>query len=536
MSIQNGNTGNMSYKEDAGTGTTEAPIRADGPDTKGDRAATGIEGLDNVLGGGLPCSRLYLVQGYPGTGKTTLALQFLRQGQSLGESCLYITLAESAEELRATAASHGWEPDEVVIHEHLPATQLSLETQHTLFHSDEVDLSETVTALLQVIERAQPRRLVLDSLSELQLLAGNPLRYRREVLALKEYFAHRDCTVLLLDDRTMGEGDTQLQSLCHGVLLLEGLTPDYGAERRRLRVTKLRGLRFRGGWHDYAIETGGIQVYPRLIAAEYQEAALSEQIKSGLNALDRMFAGGLDRGTTTLLMGPSGTGKSSVATRFAVAAAGRGERVAMYLFDERPATLFARSQGLGMDLRTHVSEGRIMVQPVDVAELTPGEFAQRVRDGVERDGVRLVVIDSLAGYTHAMPETHSLLLHLHELLTYLGQKGVTTLLVITQHGMLGASVTGDVDISYLADNVLLFRYYEFAGEVRKALSVFKRRAGPHEYAIRRLTLGGPEGIGVGEPLNTFQGVLTGVPVYDKTLMAVRDGTGEGTPEGSLREN
>ena len=527
MNTEGDTTGNMFHKNDDAGGVA-SPRRADGPDTKGDRAATGIEGLDNVLGGGLPCNRLYLVQGYPGTGKTTLALQFLRQGRAEGESVLYITLAESAEELRATAASHGWRTDEVEIHEHLPATQLSPETQHTLFHSDEVDLSETVSALLQVIERAQPKRLVFDSLSELQLLAGNPLRYRREVLALKEYFAHRDCTVLLLDDRTMGDGDTQLQSLCHGVLLLEGRTPDYGAERRRLRVTKLRGLRFRGGWHDYAIETGGLQVYPRLIAAEHKEQSLGGQVGSGVPALDAMFEGGLDRGTTTLLMGPSGTGKSSIATRFAVEAAGRGEPVAMYIFDERPATLFARARGLGMDLQTPVSEGRVSVKPIDVAELTPGEFAQMVRRGVEEDGVRLVVIDSLAGYTHAMPEAHSLLLHLHELLTYLGQKGVTTLLVITQHGILGSSVTGDVDVSYLADNVLLFRYYEFGGEVYKALSVFKRRAGAHEYAIRRLTLGGPEGIGVGDPLNAFRGILTGIPIYEG---ATRTGLGESRAEG-----
>jgi len=520
QTAENGNTRNMLGKNDTAAGASASPQRADGPSMEGGRAATGIEGLDNILGGGLPCNRLYLVQGYPGTGKTTLALQFLRQGQAQGEPVLYITLAESAEELRATAVSHGWKPDDVEIHEHLPATQLSPETQHTLFHSDEVDLSETVTALLQVVERTQPKRLVLDSLSELQLLAGNPLRYRREVLALKDYFAHRDCTVLLLDDRAMGDGDTQLQSLCHGVLRLEGQTPDYGAERRRLRVTKLRGLRFRGGWHDYAIETGGLQAYPRLVAAEHGEASLTGQAKSGVPALDAMFAGGLDRGTTTLLMGPSGIGKSSVATQFAVAAADRGERVAMYIFDERPATLFARSEGLGMDLQTHAAEGRIEVQPVDVAEMTPGAFVQMVRRGVEREGVRLVVIDSLAGYMHAMPGTQALLLHLHELLTYLGQKDVTTLLVIMQHGMLGTSVTGDVDVSYLADNVLLFRYYEFAGAVRKALSVFKRRAGPHEYAIRQLTLGRPEGIGVGEPLSAFRGILTGIPVYDKTLPTV----------------
>ena len=477
--------------------------RAAGPNTQGSRAATGIEGLDDILGGGLPGSRLYLIQGYPGTGKTTLALQFLREGKALGEAVLYLTLAESAEELRATAASHGWDPDEVEIHEHLPATQITPETQHTLFHADEVDLSETVTALLQAVERVQPKRLVLDSLSELQLLAGTPLRYRREVLALKDYFAHRDCTVLLLDDRTTGDGDTQLQSLCHGVLLLEGQTPDYGAERRRLRVTKLRGLRFRGGWHDYTIETGGLQVYPRLVAAEHEEAGATGQIASGLSALDAMFGGGLDRGTTTLLIGPSGVGKSSVATRYAVAAASRGEQAALYIFDERPATLFARSQGLGMDMENAVQSGRITVRPIDVAEKTPGEFAHMVRHAVEEEGVRLVVIDSLAGYLHAMPGARALMLHLHELLTYLGQKGVTTLMVVTQHGMMGTAMEGDVDVSYIADNVLLFRYYEFAGAIRKALSVFKRRSGPHEHAIRELNLGGSDGISVGRAFKCF---------------------------------
>ena len=497
------------------TGTTES--RAAGPDTKGSRAATGIDGLDDILGGGLPSDRLYLIQGYPGTGKTTLALQFLRQGKAQGEPVLYITLAESAEELRATAVSHGWEPDGVEIYEHLATGQMSTERQHTLFHPEEVDLTETMSALLEVVEQVQPKRLVLDSLSELQLLAGNPLRYRREVLALKEYFSHRHCTVLLLDDRTTGEGDTQLQSLCHGVLLLEGLTPDYGAERRRLRVTKLRGLRFRGGWHDYAIETGGLFVFPRLVAAEYSDLLEEGLMSCGILALDTMFGGGLDVGTTTLLIGPSGAGKSSVATCFAVAAADRGEGAALYLFDERPATLFARSAGLSLGLREHVAEGRITVQPVDAAELTPGEFAQRVRHAVEVEGVRLVVIDSLAGYLHAMPGAQALLLHMHELLTYLGQQGVTTLLIITQHGMMGAAMAGDVDVSYLADNVLLFRYYEYAGEVHKALSVFKRRSGMHDAAIRPLTMGGPSGLAVGEPLRVLRGVLTGVPIYDDAM-------------------
>lgn len=510
----------MTGKSGAESDNDALESRAFGPNTAGQRAATGIKGLDDILGGGLPADRLYLIQGYPGTGKTTLAMQFLRQGQALGELVLYITLAESAEELRANAASHGWEPDGVQIHEHLPGLQLSSEMQHTLFHSDEVDLTETMSALLEVIERVKPNRLVLDSLSELQLLAGNPLRYRREVLALKDYFAHRQCTVLLLDDRTTGDGDTQLQSLCHGVILLEGLTPDYGAERRRLRVTKLRGLRFRGGWHDYTIETGGLCVFPRLVAAEYGDTLAGGQLSSGVPALDAMFNGGLDIGTTTLLIGPSGTGKSSVATGFAAAAAQRSERAVMYIFDERPATLFARAASLSMDLREYVDSGLLSVQPVDAAELTPGEFAHRVRQAVEEDGVRLIVIDSLGGYLHAMPGTQALLLHLHELLTYLGQRGVTTLLVITQHGMMGTGMAGDIDVSYLADNVLLFRYYEFAGEIHKALSVFKRRSGAHESAIRPLDLGGRGGIAVGEPLRVLRGVMTGVPVYDSTLPTV----------------
>ena len=514
------------------TGKKGTVSRVDGPNTAGRRAATGITGLDDILGGGLPSDRLYLIQGYPGTGKTTLALQFLRQGHALGESILYITLAESAEELQANAASHGWDPNSVHIHEHLPGVQLSSEMQHTLFHSDEVDLTETMSALLEVVEQVQPSRLVLDSLSELQLLAGNPLRYRREVLALKDYFAQRQCTVLLLDDRTTREGDTQLQSLCHGVILLEGLTPDYGAERRRLRITKLRGLRYRGGWHDYTIETGGLNVFPRLVAAEYGDTLAGGQIESGIPALDSMFGGGLDRGTTTLLMGPSGTGKSSVAACFAAASADRGERVAMFVFDERPATLFARASGLSLDLRGHVESGHILVQPVDAAELTPGEFAHRVRQAVEEEGVRLVVVDSLGGYLHAMPGTQALMLHLHELLTYLGQQGVTTLLVLTQHGIMGSNMAGDVDVSYLADNVLLFRYYEFAGEIHKALSVFKRRSGAHESAIRPLKLGGPGGIAVGEPLRVLRGIMTGVPAYETTLPA---SLGEILPEDSRRE-
>ncbi len=503
--------------------TTDKPS-PDNPARADARAATGISGLDDILAGGLPAGRFYLVQGYPGVGKTTLALQFLLHGVAQGESCLYVPLSESDEELRANAASHGWSLEGLQIYAHSPIEPAGVDTAHTLFHPDEVDLSETVRALIQEIERVRPQRLVLDSLSELRLLAGGTFRYRREVLALKDYFAGRDCTVLLLDDRTAEAGDLQLQSICHGVLLLEEISQSYGADRRRLRVTKMRGLRFRSGYHDYAVETGGLQVYPRLVAAEHRAAFKSGLASTGVASLDALLGGGFDRGTTTLLMGPSGTGKSSIATRCAVTAAERGERVAMYVFDERLPTLFSRAAGLGMDLRGHVDAGRVSVQAIDPAELSPGEFASHLRDVVVREGVSLVIIDSLAGYLHAMPETRYLVLQLHEMLTYLGQQGVTTLMVVSQHGMLASAMTNDVDVSYMADNVLLFRFYEYLGEVRQALSVFKRRAGAHERTIRRLTLGGPEGIAVGEPLREFRGVLTGVPLYEgETIVRAEEG-------------
>ncbi len=480
------------------------------PITGGDRAATGIVGLDDILGGGLPRNRLYLIQGHPGVGKTTLALQYLMEGRRRGETGLYITLSESADELRATAESHGWDLDGIEIHEHT-AADVNSDTQHTLFHPDEVDLTETIGDLLRAVDRVRPTRIVVDSLSELRLLAGEALRYRREILALKNHFGGRDCTVFLLDDRTTDVGDLQLQSLCHGVLMLEEQAPDYGGDRRRLRVTKMRGLRFRSGYHDFSVETGGLVVFPRLVAAEHRDSFAPEQVGRSTPPLNRESSGGVDRGTTTLLIGPSGVGKSSIATRYAVESARRGERVAMYLFDERPPTLFARSAGLGMDLTGQADAGRVMVQAIDPAELTPGEFTHNVRRAVERDGVRMVVIDSLSGYQNAMPQAQSLMLLLHELLTYLNQQGVTTLIVLTQHGMVSSAMTSDVDVSYMADNVLLFRYYEHRGEVRQALSVFKRRAGPHERTLRRLTFSPERGIEVGDPLREFHGVLTGVP-------------------------
>ena len=486
--------------------TASDPVAAAG----GGRAGTGIPGLDDILGGGFPRNRMYLIQGHPGVGKTTLALQFLMEGRRGGETGLYITLSESAEELRASAVSHGWTLDGIDIHEHSTAADINTGSQHTLFHPDEVDLNETIGELLQAVDRIRPTRIVVDSLSELRLLAGEALRYRREILALKDHFSGRDCTVFLLDDRTTDVGDLQLQSLCHGVLMLEEQAPEYGSDRRRLRVTKMRGLRFRGGYHDFSVATGGLIVFPRLIAAEHRAEFVSGQAESGLPALDTLFGGGLDRGTTTLLMGPSGTGKSSIATQCAVAAARRGDRAAIYTFDERLPTLFSRSAGLGLGLEEQMDAGRITVRAIDPAELTPGEFTHNVRQAVE-EGVRLVVLDSLSGYMHAMPQTHSLMLLLHELLTYLGQQGVTTLMILTQHGMVSGAMTSEIDVSYMADNVLLFRYYEHGGEVSQALSVFKRRGGPHERTIRRLTLSPERGIHIGEPLREFHGVLTGVP-------------------------
>lgn len=478
-----------------------------------DRASTGIAGLNDILDGGLPRNRLYLIQGDPGVGKTTLGLQFLLDGVRQGESCMYVTLSETIDEIEGVASSHGWSLEGVHVHEHTAGDQLG-ETHHTIFHASEVDLTETMAMLLKAVDEVRPTRIVFDSLSELRLLAGDALRYRREILSLKHHFAGGQSTVLLLDDRTSEDGDLQLQSLCHGVVMLEQSAPTYGAEHRRLRVMKMRGLRFRSGYHDFAVRTGGIDVYPRLVAAEHREKSHDEVVSSGIPELDQLLGGGLDRGASTVLLGPSGSGKSTVATQFAVAAAERGEGSAMYCFDESPAMLFGRTKGLGIDLESHVAAGRVTVQPVDPSELMAGEFVNLVRVAVEERGVRTVIIDSLTGYLNAMPEERSLLLVLHELLTYLSQKGVTSFLIMTQHGMLGTNMTTSVDISYLADTVLLFRYFEYAGEVRQAVSVFKRRGGAHERSIREMSLGAPRGIVIGEPLRQFRGVFTGVPVYN----------------------
>ena len=479
------------------------------------KALTGIDGLDNVLGGGLPENRLYLVQGEPGVGKTTLALQFLMEGVRQGENVLYISLSETKEELESVASSHGWDLANVELFE-LSALEhlLTPDNQQTVYHPAEVELTEATRALMDAVERVNPSRVVIDSLSELRLLAKEPLRYRRQILALKQYLSGRKSTVLLLDDTTSNPSDLQLQSIAHGVILLEQVANDYGTDRRRLRIQKLRGVRFRSGYHDYIIEKGGINAFPRLIAAEHRSSFEGDCLSSGVAGLDELLGGGLDKGASVLLLGPAGAGKSTVGVQFAVAAAERGERAAIYSFEESPRTLYQRSEALGQDVETHIKSGRIRFQQIDPTELTPGEFSHLVSTEVEKNGTKVIVIDSLNGYLNAMPEERFLILHLHELLTYLSQKEVTTLLMVAQHGMLGAAPNAPIDVSYLADTVLLFRFFEHAGRIRQALSVVKRRAGAHEKAIRELTLRKGAGVTLGRSLDGFRGILTGVPVYE----------------------
>ena len=478
---------------------------------------TGIAGLDDILRGGLTPARLYLVEGNPGSGKTTLSLQFLLEGVRRGERTLYVTLSETKRELLAVARSHGWTLDGIDIHEMEAAEEnLDPDAQLTMFHPSELELSETTKAVLTKVEHGKPKRVVFDSLSEMRLLAHNALRYRRQILGLKQFFAGRHSTVLLLDDRTGPADDLQLQSICHGVVHLEQGVTEFGAERRRLIVRKMRGVGFRGGMHDYAIRRGGLHVFPRLVAAEHVNDADDEDVPTGNAGFDRLLGGGLPSGSSTLLIGPAGIGKSSAGLQFAMAAAARGERSALFIFDETVKTLRARARKIGMPLDRHLDDGLISVQQVDPAELSPGEFVSILRhavDGADGNGrpAKVVMIDSLNGYLHSMPEEKFLNAQLHELFTYLNHRGVSTLVTVTQSGMFGQMQT-PVDTTYLADNVILFRYFEDRGRVRRAISVFKKRSGSHEHTIREMRFG-PEGLLVGEPLDGFQGVLTGVPTF-----------------------
>ena len=477
----------------------------------GDTVATGIDGLDAVLGGGLTSERVYLIEGVPGSGKTTIAMQFLMEGVRRGEKVLYITLSETEEELRAVADSHGWSLDGIHIHEIAPGgDQLDPDSQYTMFHPSEVELGSTTRDILAEVERLRPDRVVFDSLAEVRLLAGAVLRFRRQVLALKQYFNGRKATVLLIDESQVGEHSLHVHTIVHGVISLDQLRPEYGGDRRRLRVTKLRGRRYRSGFHDYEIETGGVRVFPRLVASDHRRELEPTKALSGSAPLDALLGGGLDRGTSTLIVGAAGTGKSTLAMHFAMAAAERGEHAAWFIFDESVRSLVMRSRGIGLPIDERIADGSIAVRSIDPAELSPGEFISAIRQAVEIDGARVVIIDSLNGYLNAMPEERFVLVQLHELLAYLGQLGVLTLLISAQQGLIG-QMHSTLDVSYLADNVILMRYFEAEGAVKQAISVLKKRTGVHERTIRELSISN-DGVTISEPLRHFRGVLTGVPV------------------------
>jgi circadian clock protein KaiC len=486
-----------------------------------EKAATGVVGLDEILVGGLQRGRVYLIEGSPGTGKTTIAIQFLLSGAAAGERGLYITLSETEDELRESAASHGWRFDEPNgVYELVPPESLLDEDQQqSLLYSSDLELGETTKRIFEAIEKHRPDRIVIDSLSEIRLLAQSSLRYRRQVLALKHYFARNGATVVMLDDLTSDTHDKTVHSVAHGVLRLEELAPDYGAERRRMRVIKYRGQNFRGGYHDMVIKTGGVQVFPRLISAEHKTEFTREALPSNSAELNTLLGGGIERGSSTLILGPAGTGKSLLSLTFAVQAIQRGEKAAMFIFDEELGLLFERAKGLGIDLGALEQSGNLTIEQVDAAELAPGEFADRVRTCVEEQQARTVIIDSLNGYQAAMPEEKQLILHMHELLQFLNRQGATTFLTVAQHGLVG-DMRAPVDVTYLADTVILLRYFEAAGRVRRAISVIKKRTSAHEDTIREYRIG-QNGIRLGEPLTNFQGVLRGVPEMigvDKALM------------------
>jgi len=477
-----------------------------------DRCAMGVEGLDIVLNGGLPTNRLYLIQGDPGVGKTTLAIQFLLEGARHGESCLYISLSETRDEIETVARSHGWDLSGIELYELSRIEEnIRADSESTFFHPSEVELNRTTATLIEEVKRVNPTRLVFDSLSEMRMLADTALRYRRQVLQLKQFFAGRHCTVLFLDDRSSGRHDLQVESIAHGVLSIQASTPGYGMARRQLNVVKLRGSSFLEGNHDIALRKGGMSVFPRLIADGQHRDFVRENFPSGIAELDALLGGGLGRGTSSMFMGPPGTGKSTLAIRFALTAAERGEKSVLYLFDETLGTMLSRAKQLNMDLQPHIDSGLITIEMVDPADISPGELGHRIRHAVSKDDTRLIVIDSINGYLNAMPEESYLTLQLHELLAYLNQHGVITIMVLAQQGLVGL-MQSSVDLTYLADTVVLSRFYEARGEVKQALSVIKKRSGDHERTIREMFVG-RDGIGLGKPLRELQGVLTGVPTF-----------------------
>lgn len=477
------------------------------------KARTGVAGLDDILSGGLAPGHVYLLEGNPGTGKTTIGLSFLLSGAAAGERGLYITLSETTQELRDGAASHNWTIDDRIDIFELAPPENALDSDHqqSLLYSSDLELGETINLLFEAVDRTRPERIVLDSLSEIRLLAQSSLRYRRQILALKHYFSRKNVTVLMLDDLTSEALDKTVHSVVHGVIKLEELSPDYGAERRRLRVLKYRGQTYRGGYHDFTIRTGGVAVFPRLVAAEHRIEFDRRIMTSDIPALDRLMGGGLDRGSSTLVLGPAGTGKTSIALQFVDATVRRGEKAAMFVFDEELGLLIARTKAIGLDLAAMRDSGALHLEQLDAAELSPGEFAHRVRTMVDDHAVTTVVIDSLNGYQASMPQENALILHIHELLQYLNRRGASTFLTVAQHGLVGDMKT-PVDVTYLADTVVLLRYFEALGEVRRAVSVIKKRSGAHEATIREFRIG-RQGLMLGEPISEFQGVLRGVPTF-----------------------
>lgn len=488
------------------------------------RLKTGIPGFDEIINGGLLSYRLYLLDGSPGAGKTTFALQYLLEGVRLGERCLYVTLSETKEELASGARSHGWSLDGIDVFELLTDGQdLDGESDLTMLNPSEVELIETTRKVLEAVERIKPHRMVFDSLSEMRLLAQSSLRYRRQILALKQFFVGRACTVVFLDDRTAEGPDMQLYSIAHGVISLDFKSPSYGQLRRELQVIKLRGSDFVTGFHDFVIRTGGLQVFPRLVASAHRAPFERGLIPSGVQTLDRLLGGGVEHGTSTLLIGPPGCGKSTLAMQYAAAAANRGDHAAVFAFDETKTALLARSAGLGLQLPEGCAAGEVMIRQIDPVEISPGEFAHIVLESVEKNGARVVVIDSLNGYLNAMPLSNYLTAQLHELLSYLNNSGVATFLVVAQSGMMGSNMTSPVDASYLADSVVILRYFEYAGKIKKAISVLKKRTGAHEESIREMYFDA-NGIHLSEPLLSLRGILTGVPVDIGADVAARKGT------------
>lgn len=474
---------------------------------------TGIEGLDDILQGGLPHGHLYLIEGEPGTGKTTLAMDFLLCGRDAGETTLYVTLSETADEMQAVAESHGWHLEGVFLVElERDIARHAPESQYTVFESTEVELSDTMKAVYEAAQRIKPSRVVIDSLSELRLLARDSLRFRRELLSLKRFFAELDATVLMLDDLTLDIHGGLLQSIAHGVIRLERLAAEYGGERRRLIVPKLRGARFREGFHDYRIDEGGLQIFPRLVAAEHRHVPLPGQVLSGVGDLDDLLGGGFDRGTSTIIVGPSGVGKSTIAMTYVAAAVESGEWVEVFLFDENLGTYLARAKGLGIPLQTYVDSKRMGLTQIDPSAVSPGELTQILRDAVEKRGAKHIVIDSLNGVIQAMPGERMLMVQVHELLSYLAQSSVTTVMTLAQAGLMGPNMASPADLSYLADTLILLRFFEAYGKLRQAISVVKKRTGNHERTLRELRIG-PGGFEVGETLRDFQGVFTGVPRF-----------------------